>query len=116
MSKKMAEEVGFEPTELSLNGFQDRRLRPLGHSSTHSCKQEEPFVPFQKKAVNIMLHLGLVSLLRSSFFAAQLRGVEIGQGLLQGGDSMDVEVFYGGARQVALGDNGFSKAMFGRLF
>ncbi len=29
----LAEEVGFEPTELSLNGFQDRRLRPLGHSS-----------------------------------------------------------------------------------
>ena len=29
----MAEEVGFEPTELSLYGFQDRRLRPLGHSS-----------------------------------------------------------------------------------
>jgi hypothetical protein len=29
----MAEEVGFEPTELSLNGFQDRRLQPLGHSS-----------------------------------------------------------------------------------
>ena len=23
--------VGFEPTELSFNGFQDRRLRPLGH-------------------------------------------------------------------------------------
>ena len=29
----MAEEVGFEPTELSFNGFQDRRLQPLGHSS-----------------------------------------------------------------------------------
>ena len=29
----MAEEVGFEPTELSFNGFQDRRLKPLGHSS-----------------------------------------------------------------------------------
>ncbi len=22
---------GFEPPELSLNGFQDRRLKPLGH-------------------------------------------------------------------------------------
>jgi hypothetical protein len=31
--KKVAEEVGFEPTELSFNGFQDRRLKPLGHSS-----------------------------------------------------------------------------------
>jgi hypothetical protein len=31
----MAEGVGFEPTELSLNGFQDRRLKPLGHPS---CK------------------------------------------------------------------------------
>ena len=29
----MAEEVGFEPTELAFNGFQDRRLKPLGHSS-----------------------------------------------------------------------------------
>ena len=30
---QVAEEVGFEPTELSFNGFQDRRLKPLGHSS-----------------------------------------------------------------------------------
>lgn len=29
----VAEEVGFEPTVLSYNGFQDRRLQPLGHSS-----------------------------------------------------------------------------------
>ncbi len=31
----MAEEVGFEPTEslATLNGFQDRLLKPLGHSS-----------------------------------------------------------------------------------
>ena len=29
----MAEEVGFEPTDLSIYGFQDRRLQPLGHSS-----------------------------------------------------------------------------------
>ena len=29
----MAEGVGFEPTELSFNGFQDRRLKPLGHPS-----------------------------------------------------------------------------------
>ena len=27
------EEEGFEPPELSLSGFQDRRLKPLGHSS-----------------------------------------------------------------------------------
>src|SRR5690625_5209315 len=27
------EEEGFEPPVLSYNGFQDRRLRPLGHSS-----------------------------------------------------------------------------------
>ena len=32
-SQFMAEGVGFEPTELSLNGFQDRRLKPLGHPS-----------------------------------------------------------------------------------
>src|SRR5258706_239451 len=30
----LAEGVGFEPTELSLSGFQDRRLKPLGHPST----------------------------------------------------------------------------------
>ena len=29
----MAEGVGFEPTVLSYNGFQDRRLKPLGHPS-----------------------------------------------------------------------------------
>jgi hypothetical protein len=29
----MAEGVGFEPTRLSPNGFQDRRLQPLGHPS-----------------------------------------------------------------------------------
>lgn len=28
----LAEEEGFEPPELSLGGFQDRCLRPLGHS------------------------------------------------------------------------------------
>ncbi len=34
----MAEGVGFEPTELSFNGFQDRRLKPLGHPSDQQCK------------------------------------------------------------------------------
>lgn len=34
LSIGLAEEVGFEPTVLSYNGFQDRRLKPLGHSST----------------------------------------------------------------------------------
>ena len=29
----MAEREGFEPPELALNGFQDRRLKPLGHLS-----------------------------------------------------------------------------------
>ncbi len=33
MFEIVAEGVGFEPTELSLNGFQDRRLKPLGHPS-----------------------------------------------------------------------------------
>ena len=32
-SIEMAEREGFEPPELSLNGFQDRRLKPLGHLS-----------------------------------------------------------------------------------
>lgn len=30
---RLAEEEGFEPPELSFGGFQDRCLRPLGHSS-----------------------------------------------------------------------------------
>ena len=35
---RMAEGVGFEPTVLSYNGFQDRRLKPLGHPSVqHPC-------------------------------------------------------------------------------
>ena len=34
----LAEGVGFEPTELSLNGFQDRRLKPLGHPSTETSR------------------------------------------------------------------------------
>ena len=29
----MAERGGFELPELAFNGFQDRRLRPLGHLS-----------------------------------------------------------------------------------
>src|SRR5690349_19500574 len=30
---RVEEEEGFEPPVLSHNGFQDRRLKPLGHSS-----------------------------------------------------------------------------------
>ncbi len=44
--KCMAEEVGFEPTVLSYNGFQDRRLQPLGHSSV------ELYLPFCYRDVN----------------------------------------------------------------
>gem|GEM_PF-1659905 len=33
----MAEGEGFEPPDLSVNGFQDRRLKPLGHPSTWEC-------------------------------------------------------------------------------
>jgi hypothetical protein len=36
---RMAEGVGFEPTTLSGNGFQDRRLRPLGHPSVKFALQ-----------------------------------------------------------------------------
>ena len=50
----MAEGVGFEPTELSLNGFQDRRLKPLGHPSTEisrlnsiSNRERQSFYPRQ---------------------------------------------------------------------
>ena len=33
----VAEGVGFEPTVLAHNGFQDRRLQPLGHPSKRGC-------------------------------------------------------------------------------
>ncbi len=33
LRSSLAEGVGFEPTVLSYNGFQDRRLKPLGHPS-----------------------------------------------------------------------------------
>ena len=32
----MAVAVGFEPTDLSVNGFQDRSLKPLGHTTIWS--------------------------------------------------------------------------------
>lgn len=32
----MAVAVGFEPTDLSVNGFQDRRLKPLDHTTIWS--------------------------------------------------------------------------------
>jgi hypothetical protein len=31
----VAEGEGFEPPDLSINGFQDRRLKPLGHPSAY---------------------------------------------------------------------------------
>lgn len=37
-SRKMAGAVGFEPTELSPFGFQDRRHRPLGHAPLDIAK------------------------------------------------------------------------------
>jgi hypothetical protein len=40
----LAEGVGFEPTELSLNGFQDRRLKPLGHPSLTRSKHLSFFI------------------------------------------------------------------------
>ncbi len=33
INQLMAEGEGFEPPDLSINGFQDRRLKPLGHPS-----------------------------------------------------------------------------------
>ena len=40
----MAEREGFEPPELSLNGFQDRRLKPLGHLSVSISDYGFPFL------------------------------------------------------------------------
>jgi hypothetical protein len=42
----VAEGVGFEPTNLSVCGFQDRRLKPLGHPSN------KIFLPFSFFYVN----------------------------------------------------------------
>ena len=36
----LAEGVGFEPTKLSLAGFQDRYLQPLGHPSWLGLKEQ----------------------------------------------------------------------------
>ena len=46
----LAEGAGFEPANLSVNGFQDRRLRPLGHPSGMSSKGY-PIHPFKENAV-----------------------------------------------------------------
>ena len=46
----LAEGVGFEPTVLSHNGFQDRRLKPLGHPSrerVNTISQEDCQQPHQ---------------------------------------------------------------------
>ena len=39
LSAGAEEEEGFEPPELALGGFQDRCLRPLGHSSRQTRRQ-----------------------------------------------------------------------------
>ena|GEM_PF-2710703 len=41
----LAEGAGFEPANLSVNGFQDRRLRPLGHPSDYVLQ----ILPSQKE-------------------------------------------------------------------
>ena len=52
----MAEEVGFEPTEelASLNGFQDRLLKPLGHSSVVK-EQKRSYIGEMSPIVNLFL-------------------------------------------------------------
>lgn len=39
--KSLADGEGFEPPGLSPNGFQDRRLRPLGHPSMLKNRQRK---------------------------------------------------------------------------
>ena len=38
----MAEREGFEPPDLSVNGFQDRRHKPLGHLSGEPILGADP--------------------------------------------------------------------------
>jgi hypothetical protein len=42
LPRQLAVGVGFEPTELSFNGFQDRRLQPLGHPTRLDTASEWP--------------------------------------------------------------------------
>lgn len=37
----LAEGEGFEPPDLAVNGFQDRRLKPLGHPSEENASPEK---------------------------------------------------------------------------
>jgi hypothetical protein len=48
----LAEGEGFEPPDLSVCGFQDRRLKPLGHPSniTTKCNTIPGFFQFQGRA------------------------------------------------------------------
>ena len=58
----VAEGVGFEPTVLSHNGFQDRRLQPLGHPSNKvSCISplKNSFL-FQNTGANPLILLGVI--------------------------------------------------------
>jgi hypothetical protein len=51
----MAEGAGFEPANLSVNGFQDRRHRPLGHPSART--DNESILPRRENPVN-SFHVG----------------------------------------------------------
>ena len=56
---RLAEEVGFEPTELSFNDFQDRHLKPLGHSSTYYIVVIKALNPFNLKSFKTLSALAL---------------------------------------------------------
>lgn len=46
----VADRAGFEPAELSLDGFQDRFLRPLGHlSSVH--EEAHTSIPYAQVSI-----------------------------------------------------------------
>src|SRR6185312_16240766 len=47
-----AEREGFEPPELSLNCFQDSRLKPLGHLSAHGPGHERTRSPIHRRRQN----------------------------------------------------------------
>jgi hypothetical protein len=60
-----AEEEGFEPPELALGGFQDRCLRPLGHSSRRSQRQEAQYRDHHSLVKYDLRESGGVSILAS---------------------------------------------------
>ena len=49
---QVAERVGFEPTDLAVSGFQDRRIRPLCHLSVARNMVNQPGLQATEQATS----------------------------------------------------------------